>query len=105
MIVRIINVYVKPERIEEFKSITVKNHQASLEEEGVLRFDVLQDIDDPGVFVLYEVYRSERAALAHKDTPHYAEWKTAVESMMAQDRKRSEYAAIAPGREESWATA
>jgi len=34
----------------------------------------LQAADDPDRFVLYEVYRDDAGAKAHKQTPHYARW-------------------------------
>ena len=102
MIVRIINVYVIPEQIDAFRAATLKNQQSSLEEPGVLRFDVLQDQADPGIFVLYEVYRSDEATLAHKETNHYSEWKETVEPMMARARERRDLSVIGPTEEARW---
>jgi quinol monooxygenase YgiN len=102
MIVRIIHVYVAEDSVEAFRSATIKNHSASIRESGVLRFDVLQDSEDSQHFVLYEVYRSIEATEKHKETDHYAAWKTAVEPIMAKDRERSEYTVVAPEDEGAW---
>ena len=65
---------VKPEMIEAFKEATVKNASNSIKEPGVIRFDLLQQQDDPAKFVISEVYKSAEAIAAHKETEHYAEW-------------------------------
>ncbi|MDX2184085.1 MAG: antibiotic biosynthesis monooxygenase, partial [Gemmatimonadaceae bacterium] len=60
---------------------------ASVQEPGIVRFDVLQQDDDPTRFTLIEVYRSDEAPAAHKATPHYAVWRDTVEPMMAEPRR------------------
>ena len=57
---------------------SLENARNTIQEPGNLRFDVLQQADDPDRFVLYEVYRDEAGAKAHKETPHYARWAEAV---------------------------
>lgn len=102
MIVRIITVRVKSDRVSEFASHTIENHRASLAEPGVLRFDVLQDREDSTVFYLYEVYADEAATLAHKETKHYATWKSAVAEMMEGDRSAVPCDVVAPKDPERW---
>ena len=102
MIVRIIDVFVKAEYLEEFTAATVKNHHASMAEIGVLRFDVLKDSGTSGHFVLYEVYASDAAAAKHKETAHYAEWKSTVEKMMAKPRGSVACAPVAPLDSGAW---
>ena len=102
MIVRVIHIYVQEHSVEAFKRATIENHAASLREEGVLRFDVLEDEADPTHFVLYEAYRSIEATELHKQTPHYAKWKTVVEPFMARERERSSYSVVAPRDEGGW---
>jgi quinol monooxygenase YgiN len=86
MLVVHVHVHVKPDNVEAFKEATRLNARLSLLELGVLRFDVLQQQDDPTRFVLVEVYRDAKAAAAHKDTPHYPVWRDAVAPMMAEPR-------------------
>jgi autoinducer 2-degrading protein len=81
-----VNVRVKPEFIEAFRSVTLENARHSLEEEGIARFDVLQQSDDPTRFVLLEAYRDDQAPLRHKETKHYQAWRDTVASMMAEPR-------------------
>lgn len=87
MHVTLVHVHVKPESIDAFLSATRANHEASVQEAGNRRFDVLQDPADPSHFVLYEAYASAEGAAAHKQTAHYAAWRDAVADMMALPRK------------------
>ena len=102
MIVRAIEIRVKPERAAEFIAATLENHRGSLGEPGVLRFDVLQSSEDSARFLLYEVYRDEEATQAHKQTAHYQAWKLAVEPLMAAPRKGWAYRALAPTDPKDW---
>jgi autoinducer 2-degrading protein len=102
MIVRIIDVYVKEQSVEEFKRITVRNREGSIREEGVLRFDVLQSESDPRRFILYEVYRDEPATRTHKETAHYRKWREAAELMMARGRESTACLPVAPTDPAEW---
>ena len=86
MLVVHVQVHVKPECVEAFKQATLANARLSLLEVGVLRFDVLQQQDNPTRFVLVEIYRDADAAAAHKETQHYPVWRDAVAPMMAEPR-------------------
>ena len=86
MLVVHVHVHVKPDCVEAFKEATRLNARLSLLELGVLRFDVLQQQDDPTQFVLTEIYRDSEAAVAHKETPHYPVWRGGVAPMMAEPR-------------------
>lgn len=96
MIVTIVNVWVKPEYREDFIKATIENHKNSIQEPGNLRFDFLQSKDDPNYFVLYEVYESEEAAKAHKETPHYKKWRETVEPYMAKPRQGISFSVVEP---------
>ena len=95
----IVHVHVRlvPGSEQAFLSATLANATASRRESGILRFDVLQDRDDPLRFVLVEVYRDQAAAAAHKQTGHYARWRDAVAGLMAEPRRGVRYVNISPG--------
>ena len=65
---------MKPGSEEAFRQASLNNARQSTKEEGVARFDVIQQVDDPCQFVLVEVYKNEDAPGAHKETSHYLEW-------------------------------
>jgi autoinducer 2-degrading protein len=91
-----VQIQVKPENIEAFKTATLANARVSLQEPGVARFDILQPADDPARFVLMEVYRDVAANLAHKETRHYAVWRDTVANMMAVPRTSVKYNNVFP---------
>jgi len=86
MLIIHVNVHVKAECVAAFKIATHLNARLSRLELGVLRFDVLEQADEPTRFVLVEIYRDAAANAAHKETPHYAAWRDAVAPMMATPR-------------------
>lgn len=87
MHITLVHVRVKPEAIDAFIAATRANHEASIQEAGNRRFDVLQAPDDPARFILYEAYVSADDAAAHKATAHYLAWREAVADMMLEARR------------------
>lgn len=87
MLVTIVHVWVKPNRVDDFIDATRRNHEGSVGEPGNRRFDVLQDPADPTKFVLYEAFDSEEDVAGHKLTDHYKTWRDAVADMMAKPRE------------------
>ena len=96
MITTIVYVHVKEENKAEFIEATIKNHKASVKENGNMRFDFLQDENNPSKFVLYEAYESKELAKRHKETEHYLIWRKTVEPWMAEQRQGIPYTAIRP---------
>ena len=96
-------VKVKPGTEGAFKEASLKNARQSANEEGVARFDVLQDQDDPLQFVLVEVYKdSHTAPAAHKETAHYLEWRDTVADMMAEPRSARKFVNLFPTTSKGW---
>lgn len=87
MIVTLVYVDVKPEHVEDFRAITVYNHENSRKEPGNIRFDVLQNENDPTKFTLVEVFENDEAIARHKTTEHYLRWREEVAPYMASPRK------------------
>jgi len=102
MIVTTVEIHVREDMIEEFIKATVENHRESVKEQGNLRFDILQSIDDPSRFTLYEAYETEESSAAHKKTPHYLKWRETAVDMMAAPRKGTAHRVIAPQDKSMW---
>ena len=96
MVVTCVHVFVRAEHIQDFIKATRINHEASIEEPQNLRFDVLQEPNDPSRFMLYEAYASEAGAAAHRQTQHYLTWRETVAPWMAEPRTGLSYIVIAP---------
>ena len=101
MIVVHVQVHVKPEHVDAFRSASVENARNSVREPGIARFDVIQQVDDPSRFILVEVYRTAEDPARHKETPHYKVWRDAVAEMMAEPRVGVKYANVYPA-DEGW---
>lgn len=90
-------VHVKPEDVEAFRIATVENARNSVQEAGILRFDVFQQQDDPTRFLLVEVYRTPEDHALHRETAHYLAWRDTVAEIMAEPRVGTKYDTIFPG--------
>ena len=94
-------VHVKPEHLEAFRAATLENAQNSVNEPGIARFDVIQQVDDPTRFVLVEVYRTPADPARHRETPHYNKWREVAEPLLAEPRTRMVYNNVFPD-EQGW---
>ena len=96
MLVVHVHVHVKPDCVDGFLQASLANAKESVREPGIVRFDVIQQVDDPTRFVLVEVYRSAEDPARHKETSHYATWRDTVADMMAEPRSSVKYTNIFP---------
>jgi autoinducer 2-degrading protein len=79
----------------EFAEACAVNSLASLQEPGCLRFDVLQQADDPTRFVLVEAYGSEDDLAAHKTTDHYKAWAEVANRVQVEPRSKTVFTLLA----------
>ena len=96
MHVTIVQCQVRRESVDAFSEACRANHEASTREPGNRRFDILQDVNDPMHFVLYEAYATAEAAAAHKQSAHYQAWRETVAPMMAQAREGKPFRGLFP---------
>jgi len=89
-------VHVKPEHVDEFYESTIVNARNSVQEPGIARFDVIQQVDDPTKFVLVEVYRTPADPAKHKVAKHYLTWRDTVAEMMVEPRSSITYSNVFP---------
>jgi autoinducer 2-degrading protein len=102
MIVTCVHVNVKPEKVEDFIKAVRANHAGTSGEPGNIRFDVLQQADDPCRFMVYEVFESEEAVRLHKETHHYLKWRDTVQEWMAEPRSGIRYTVLEPSDRSLW---
>ena len=85
MYILVVTMYPKPEQREAFLQGITEDARASLSNEpGCLRFDVMQDTEDPDQFHLTEAYRDQAAFEEHLRTPHVQRLREAIKDLMAQ---------------------
>lgn len=102
MLIYCVTIYVKPEFRDAFIEATKENAQNTLKEPKNIRFDVLECLDDPNRFFLYEIYRDPTGVEDHKRTNHYQRWREIVEKMMAKPREGIKHKEIFPTHEEGF---
>ena len=85
MFALVVSLRVKPEKRDQFLAAAEDDSICSVrDEQGCLRFDVVQDNADPNHFYFYEVYRDEAAIQAHGQAPHFARWRAAADEVLAE---------------------
>jgi autoinducer 2-degrading protein len=71
----IVEFRARPDRVEAFAELIERHARNSRREDGCLAFDVCQDPEDPGRFVLYEAYRDEAAHRRHLEMASYERFR------------------------------
>jgi len=70
----------EPGRQDEMREALIHHAQACLEREpGCRRYDVCLDPVDSTAFLLFQVYDDAAAYLAHRELPHYADFRILTE--------------------------
>lgn len=83
----IVQVSCKPGTEDQFVECTLKNQKGVLANEpDNIRFDILQQVEDPTKFVLFEVFKDAAAVEFHKTMQHYLDWRDEVLDMMKDKR-------------------
>jgi len=89
MLALIVEFRVRPEYVAAFAAAILKNAGTSRRTEpGCIRFDVCLDPADGCTFILYEIYDSDAAFEAHKQTSHYLAMNQITASWIEQKRVR-----------------
>ncbi|MGY6027784.1 (4S)-4-hydroxy-5-phosphonooxypentane-2,3-dione isomerase [Phytobacter sp. AG2a] len=96
MNVTLVEINIKPDKVDEFLEVFRANHEGAIQEPGNLRFDVLQDSKVKTRFFIYEAYKDEAAVLAHKETPHYLACVEKLEALMSEPRKKRTFVGLMP---------
>ena len=71
----------KPDAADRLRALLDGMLEFSRAEPGNLRYDLWQDQDQPGRFVLDELYRDTDAVAAHRATPHFQAYLTEIEDL------------------------
>jgi quinol monooxygenase YgiN len=84
MHVLVVTIDIKPEKVPEFLDAMQADALGSVTREpGCLRFDIIQDQQNPARIYLYEVYADRAAFDAHLQAPHFLTWQAAVKDWFA----------------------
>ena len=87
----VVHSHIQAELVEKFREITLQNAEATRGEEGCVRFDVIQQKDDPTRFTFIEMFQSEEAGAVHRETSHFKKWLEEAVPLMVEPRTRVLY--------------
>ena len=65
---------ILPEHIDDYIEGMKICAEATNKEPGCIRYESMQDVDDPTVMCLYQVFEDEAAYQAHQDAEHHRVW-------------------------------
>jgi quinol monooxygenase YgiN len=83
MMIRISEIEIEPEFLEEYLSILKEESRASVElEPGVISIYPMYQNEKPTEIRILEIYRDRKAYEAHLETPHFKEYKTTTLKMV-----------------------
>ncbi len=92
-----VTIRIKPGHKEAFMESMLDDARGSIgDEPGCLRFDVIQDQEDPNRIFLYEVYRDDAAIEAHRAAPHFLKWRETVKDWFDGEPVRARCTTIFP---------
>ncbi len=91
MYVVLVHSHIQMEQVERFREITIQNAEASRGEVGCVRFDVIQQVDDPTRFTFIEVFKSEEDGAIHRESSHFKKWLEEAVPLMVEPRTRVIY--------------
>ena len=84
-------VRVPTDRLEAFKPHMQAMLEASRAEDGCLEYSYAEDVAEPGLIRVFEVWRDQGAIDAHFQTPHMAAWRAAWPQFGVSDRRLFAY--------------
>lgn len=80
---------IKPEHVQEFLEVARYDAEHSVNDEaGCLRFEVVQDKDDPNRFYFQEAYKDDAALAAHRETSHFKHYLEKTPPWLASPPER-----------------
>jgi autoinducer 2-degrading protein len=76
---------VRQEVITQFRERLMRHARTSVEREpGCHVFDIHQEVKDPALFMLIEVYADEAALDAHRQSSHYLQFREDVKDWVVE---------------------
>ena len=82
-----VQVTVRKELLDEFERAILHNARESVaHDQGCLRFDVSQAVEDPTVWLYHEVYDAPESHAAHRRSEHFLKYQV-VEQRAVVDKR------------------
>jgi len=84
-------VRVPPQSLADFKPHMRAMLEASRAEDGCIEYSYAEDVAEPGLIRVFEVWRDQAALDAHVQTPHMATWRSHWPAFGVSDRRLFAY--------------
>jgi quinol monooxygenase YgiN len=84
-------VRVPPENLVGLKPHMAEMMAASRAEDGCIAYGYAEDVAEPGLIHVFEIWRDQVALDAHFQTPHMAKWRQAWPRFGVSDRRLIAY--------------
>jgi len=84
-------VRVPPENVDSFRPQMAAMIAASRAEGGCEAYAYAEDVVEPGLMHVFEVWRDQAALEAHFQTSHMAAWRAAWPAVGVSDRRLTKY--------------
>lgn len=87
-------VRLAPENLEAFRPHMLAMLTASRAEEGCLAYSYAEDVAEPGLIRVFEVWRDQACLDAHFLTDHLATWRASWPAFGVSDRRLIAYESL-----------
>nr|WP_221414746.1 putative quinol monooxygenase [Sphingobium lignivorans] len=92
------SIRLPPERLDEARPVLARMVEASRTEPGCVAYSFAEDLLEPGLIRIFELFEDRAAQQAHSTSPHMAAFRAAWEALGIGDRAITEYE-VATARE------
>jgi len=94
------SIQINPARVDEFLAASAPFAGESLRESGLVSFALLQQVNDPARFSMFDVYHDDHAYEEHLKSAHYLAWMNSISSLLAEPISSLPYTPIFPPPED-----
>lgn len=94
------SIHIKPNRVDEFLAASGPFAGECLRESGLVSFALLQQVNGPSRFSMFDVYHDDQAYEEHLNSAHYLAWLNSITPMLAEPVTPQPYTPIFPPPED-----
>jgi quinol monooxygenase YgiN len=84
-------VRVAPGKLEALRPHAVQMVDATRQEDGCIAYAFSEDLGDPGLIRIFEIWRDAQALKAHGESAHMAAWREAAGGVGLTERRLKTY--------------
>ncbi len=86
------------DKLDNARAVLMEMVRHSRAEDGCIAYSYAEDLIEPGLIHVFEIWRDQGALDAHHAAPHFVQWKAERAALGLTDRKMSLYE-VASSRE------